>query len=144
MYIPAKLLKCEGDSVSEGGCSLELREMQNKVHVLSMNCVKNSLNARGRTADFAILWKERPWLAMIELKGGQSLRAAQIVEQVQNGLAMIGGALEDQTVVNFFPIIVHKGKRDPRRALRGRKVSFGKEWRSIIVRECGDNLSSLT
>ena len=80
---------------------------------------------------------------MIELKGGQSLRTSQIIEQIQSGLDMIGGELEDQTVVNFFPILVHKGKKDPRRALRGRKVSFGTEWRSIIVGKCGDNLSTL-
>ncbi len=117
--------------------------MQGSISVLSMDCAKRVLRAPGRTADFAVLSNDSRWIAMIELKGGQQLRTKQIVEQIQNGLDMLVNSLDGQIVDHFFPILVHRSEKDPRRALRGRTVTLGESESRIIVAECGDRLSSL-
>ncbi len=117
--------------------------MQDSISVLSMNCVRRTLRAKGRTADFAVLSNSSRWVAMIELKGGQNLKIGQIVEQIQNGLDMLVNGLGDQIVDEFFPILVHHSDRDPRRTLSGRMITLRGTQRRIIVAECGDRLAPL-
>lgn len=143
MDVPTRLSGCLRDTCEEEGCSLSLQGMHGSISVLSMDCVKSELTARGRTADFAVLSNSSRWIAMIELKGGQDLKAEQIVKQIQSGLNMLMRGMGNQRVDQFFPILVHRSRRDPSSALSGRLIKLGNAQRRIIVAKCGSRLSSL-
>ena len=143
MDVPAKLSRCLSNTCEEAGCKVDVEGKRGSINVLSMNCVKSTLRAKGRTADFAVLSSNNRWIAMIELKGGQNLKIKQLVKQIQNGLNILMRGMEDQRVDQFFPILVHHSEKDPRRALSGQMITLGKSQRRIIVAKCGDRLSSL-
>ena len=108
-----------------------------------MNCLKGKAGWKGRIADCGILWKESRMIAAIELKGGQNIKISQLVSQLQGGLNLLDHLVTGQQVDAFFPILLHRAKRDPTASLADKRVSFRSQKRRIIVRQCGSRLASI-
>ena len=142
MYVPPQALNCESDSCSEAGCGVDLTGAARYVHVLNLDCLRQTTRRSGRIADCAILWKERGVFAIVELKGGQDTIIDRLVEQIQEGVNSIDSLTEEQHLEDFYPILMYKG-RDPTAALRGKIVEIQGIKRRVIPLECGSRLSAI-
>ena len=142
MDVPPQALNCRCDSCSEGGCSIDLTGTARNVHVLNLDCLKNVTRRVGRTADCAILWKERGVFAIVELKGGQNTVIDRLVEQIQEGVNSIDSLTQDQRLEDFYPVLMYKGK-DPTAALRDKRVKIRGIERRVIPLECGSRLTAI-
>tara|TARA_B100002003_G_scaffold232959_1_gene245358 strand:- start:836 stop:1282 length:447 start_codon:yes stop_codon:yes gene_type:complete len=78
-----------------------------------------------------------------EFKGGHDISIQRLVEQIQGGCNAISDLLDGQTVEDFYPIRMYSGKRDPRRALQGKRVMFRGQPRRVMVAPCGSRLSTI-
>ncbi|MDP6071653.1 MAG: FAD binding domain-containing protein [SAR202 cluster bacterium] len=78
-----------------------------------------------------------------EFKGGHDISIQRLVEQIQGGCNAISDLLDGQTVEDFHPIRMYSGKRDPRRALQGKRVMFRGQPRRVMVAPCGSRLSTI-
>ena len=108
-----------------------------------MDCLKKARKLKGRICDFALLWKHKPRVTVIEMKGGQVLKIGQLVEQLQMGLDALDGLLGGQNVGEFVPILLFAGKKNPGKALRSRRVTFRGQKRLVLPAPCGSQLSTI-
>ncbi len=141
--IPANVETCVCTECEGSGCHVDLAGLARDVDVLDMDCVKRVNRTTGRICDCAILWRSRRLVAATELKGGQDISIQRLVEQIQGGCNAISDLLNGQTVEDFYPIRMYSGKRDPRRALQGKRVMFRGQPRRVMVAPCGSRLSTI-
>ena len=112
-------------------------------HVLDLTCLKQRLRRPGNISDCAILWKSRNIFSIVELKGGFShVGASLVAKQIQAGVDLIAELIWDQHVIDFFPILLYRG-RDPTTSLRRELIVFRGQRQRIIIRACGTVLGSV-
>ena len=71
--LPPRVAACRCVSCSEGNCHVDLTGLAAQVEVVRLECVKKLLRLAGRMCDCGIVWKNRPLIAAVELKGGKNL-----------------------------------------------------------------------
>ena len=142
VYLPPRVAPCRCVSCSEGNCHVYLTGLAAQVEVVKLECVKKLLRLAGRICDCGIVWKNRPLIAAVELKGGKNLPVGRAVAQIQQGLHAMESVLSGETVEDFLPILLFGG-RDPTASLVGVRVNFRGSQRRIIARPCGARLSNV-
>lgn len=142
VYLPAKVAPCQCVSCSEGNCHVDLTGLAAQVEVVKLECVKKLLRLAGRMCDCGIVWKNRRFIAAVELKGGKNLAVDRAVAQIQQGLHTMESVLSGQTVEDFFPILLFRD-RDPTPSLGAVRVSFRGSQRRVIARPCGARLANI-
>lgn len=142
VYLPPRVAPCRCVSCSEGNCRVDLTGLAAQVEVVKLECVKKLLRLAGRMCDCGIVWKNRRFIAAVELKGGKNLAVDRAVTQIQRGLHIMESVLSGQTVEDFFPILLFGG-RDPTASLGGVRVNFRGSQRLVIARPCGARLATV-
>ena len=144
MILPSNLTDCKCQDCSEGNCHIDVSGLENQVHIVWMDCIKDKLHRSGRICDCGIIWKQTAIIAAIELKGGRSnLRIQHLVRQLQGGLDALSELLSDQSVSDFYPVLLYRGNRDLTSSLAVNPVRFRGKQRRIIALPCGTSLSAV-
>lgn len=85
------------------------------------------------------------FVAVIELKGGDSIRMRDAIEQIQMGMNLAGEFLVERQIDNWYPLLIFSGDMGLREArqLQRIRIEFRGERKSAIRRECGSNLMEI-
>ena len=143
MDLPSNVTQCTCDTCEEGGCGLQLpRNLREQIEMVDLNCVKTRLGQAGDTADCGIVWKQKNWVAVVELKGGKNLKFSAIVNQLQGGLDALATLLDGQATGPILPILLYEGK-DPTAGFDGYWVEFRGQRHRIRPYECGTSLATI-
>lgn len=85
------------------------------------------------------------FVAVIELKGGDSIRMGDAIEQIQMGMSLAEEFLNGREIDSWYPLLIFSGEMGLRelRQLQRRRIEFRGERKSAIRRECGSNLREI-
>ena len=82
------------------------------------------------------------FVAAIELKGGDSIRINDALEQIQMGMKVADEFLDGRQVDNWHPLLIFSGRMGSRERaqLQKRRIEFRGERKFAIRRDCGSQL----
>lgn len=135
---------CLTKSCRERGCVLSLHGLD--IHSLAIihgTKYQRQNNFTNKLCDRILFCSQSGcFVAAIELKGGNNINLSNAIQQIQNGLKVADGILQDCTVVDWFPLLVYRGHFGPAetRLLRNKTVEFRGKRKSVIRRHCGSEL----
>ena len=82
------------------------------------------------------------FVAAIELKGGNSIRINDALEQIQMGMRLADEFLDGRQVDDWYPLLIFSGQMGSREwgQLQKSRIEFRGERKFAIRRDCGSNL----
>jgi hypothetical protein len=137
---------CAVLSFRENNCTVTLPKQSGKWICLSGTRYQDAHSHKEKLCDLLFSWEKSPTepvCCALELKGG-GISVSGVVEQLQQGAAIIESLLPGSQPIPFTPVLVHRGLSSIQvTQLKRQRILFFRKSFSIELMRCGGKVEQL-
>ena len=136
---------CLSTQCRDYGCEVDVSQVDPTAMVLinGTDYQRQHSGTAAKLADRIVFAEYRnTFVAAIELKGGNSVRINDALEQIQMGMNLADEMLDGRQIDDWYPLLIFSGQMGSREwgQLQKRRIEFRDERKFAIKRDCGSRL----